>query len=207
MADDALSIYGDTLSSLGQSAAHMQSRQGTRAPGTDPRTQLRRCSFPTAAEKLSTPPPPTRSEHISKKKKTRSEQDASGENGGDRAGTLGRASIRNKTNRKEKNKTRLERREEGNKTRGLYEAFPERFDSFVPSCELSIDLEGRKESIKSKKKIKCWRLHGYGCVPCIDLPTQSASSSFRFAAGPLACTLRLFSSAGADAPDARPRRP
>jgi hypothetical protein len=71
----------------------------------------------------------------------------------------------------------LEGREEGNKTRGLYEAFPERFDSFVPSCELSIDLEGRKESINAKKKLNCRRLHGYGCVPCIDLPTQSASSS------------------------------
>jgi hypothetical protein len=33
-----------------------------------------------------------------------------------------------------------------------------------------------KESINAKK-INCWKLHRYGCVPCIDLPTQSASSS------------------------------
>jgi hypothetical protein len=35
-----------------------------------------------------------------------------------------------------------------------------------------IDLEeGRKESINANKKLNSWRPHGYGSVPCIDLPT------------------------------------
>jgi hypothetical protein len=58
----------------------------------------------------------------------------------------------------------------------LYETFPiDSIRSVARSCELSIWREGRKAS--TQKKLNCWKLHGYGCVPCIDLPTQSASSS------------------------------
>jgi hypothetical protein len=43
---------------------------------------------------------------------------------------------------------------------------------FVRSFVSVIDLEeGRKESINANKKLNSWRPHGYGSVPCIDLPT------------------------------------
>jgi hypothetical protein len=109
--------------------------------------------FPHRAFASGTPPPPTRSE-----------QDASGENGGDRA------SIRNNTRsgirpvhlyetrriEKKKNKTRLEGREEGNKTRGLYEAFPERFDSFVRVSYRFGGKEGKHQRQKTQLPETAW---------------------------------------------------
>jgi hypothetical protein len=42
---------------------------------------------------------------------------------------------------------------------------------------VSYRFGGKEGKHQRQKKINCWRLHGYGCVPRIDLPTQSASSS------------------------------